>query len=169
MEKAKHIFKGKLLNIYTKRARLPNGYVVNLELVSHPGAVLVIPFISKDRVIILRQFRPVVGLYLYELPAGTLERGECGADCARRELIEETGYSAQRLISLGHILPVPGYSTERISIYKAAGLRRTHRTRQKDEIIRKVIVTRQKVKRLFKEGHMVDAKTICGFTFCNWL
>ena len=62
----------------------------------------------------LRQLRPVVGSYIYELPAGTIDKGETPLECARREIVEETGYSAKKFTFLGSIFPVPGYSTEKI-------------------------------------------------------
>jgi ADP-ribose pyrophosphatase len=128
-----------------------------------------IPFLDKDRMLFLRQLRPVVGRYIYELPAGTLGRDEKPISCARREIIEETGYSAKRFTRLGAIYPVPGYSTERIIIYKAEGLRKAARTPEKDEVIRTRIFTRSKVKKLFKDGKITDAKTIAALAMAGWL
>lgn len=76
------------LNIKKRTAKLPNGNTARLELVEHPGAVLIVPFLSRDKVILLRQFRPVINAYIFELPAGTLEKGEQPLACARREIIE---------------------------------------------------------------------------------
>jgi len=170
MKNSKIIFKGNLLTLITKKERLPNGYIADLEIVKHPGAVLIIPFLSKNKIILLKQFRPVVKSYLYELPAGTFEkRGEPLLSCAEREMVEETGYSAKKFTKLGVIYPAPGYTTEKIIIFKAERLKKQERTYQKDEIIRNVIVTKNKVKQLFRDGKIVDAKTICALTFCSWL
>ncbi|MEI8349233.1 MAG: NUDIX hydrolase [Candidatus Omnitrophota bacterium] len=162
-------FKGRLLNVSVKKVTLPNGYVVPLEVVKHPGAVLVIPFLTQRKVIILKQLRPVVKKYLYELPAGTLEKGEQPMRCARREIIEETGYSAGALTRLGVIFPVPGYSTEKIVIYKAEHLRKVTQQHQADEVIQVQTITKSRLKYLFSHGKIVDAKTICAFALCGWL
>lgn len=162
-------FYGKLLRVSTKRTRLPNGYVVDLEIVKHPGAVLIVPFLSRDKIIFLRQYRPVVNCYLYELPAGTLERGERLSACARREIIEETGFAANKLTKLGEIFPVPGYSTEKITLFKAEGLQKTKKASEPDEIITTHILSKSQVQRLFRTGKIKDSKTIAGLAFCRWL
>ncbi|MFH1776434.1 MAG: NUDIX hydrolase [Candidatus Omnitrophota bacterium] len=169
MQKIKEIFKGKLLHLITKAVKLPNGYIANLEVVKHPGAVLIVPFLTKDKIIILRQLRPVVREYLYELPAGTLEAKELPLPCARRELIEETGYAAKKIVCIGKIYPAPGYTTEKIIIYRAEGLMKRGKLTEEDEIIKTFTITKTKVKRLFKEGKIIDAKTICALAMCGWL
>jgi len=152
-----------------RRMTLPNGHCVNVEIVRHRGAVLIVPFLSEDTLIILRQFRPVIGRYLYEFPAGTLEVNERPLACAKRELIEETGYAAKKIRRVGVIFPVPGYSTEEISMYTAEGLMPQERIPEKDEVIRVKIVTRAQLRRLFKEGALRDAKTICALASCGIL
>ncbi|MBN1526915.1 MAG: NUDIX hydrolase [Candidatus Omnitrophica bacterium] len=169
MGKPKPVFNGKLLRVYTKRVLLPNGYSVCLEMIKHPGAALVVPFLSSDRIILLKQFRPVVDRYLYEAPAGTLAKKEPPLACARREIVEETGYSAGRFIRLGEIYAVPGYSTEKIAIYKAWRLKKRSRVPEKDEVIETLVVSRRRVKALFRKGAITDAKTICALSMCGWL
>lgn len=167
--KKKRVFKGKLLTLFLENVKLPNDHPVTLEVIKHPGAVLIIPFLGKDKLILLRQFRPVINSYIYELPAGTLDRKESLYSCAKREIIEETGYSARKLTRLGHVFPVPGYSTEKITIYKAENLRKTKQLLQKDEIISILVVTKAKVRSLFKKGKITDAKTISALAMCGWL
>jgi ADP-ribose pyrophosphatase len=142
---------------------------LKLPKINHPGAALIVPFLSKNKVVFLRQYRPVIKKYLHELPAGTREKEEKHLSCARRELIEETGYAAGKLIKLGYIYPVPGYSTEKIVIYKAVNLKPVKRALEKDEIITQSIVSKEKLRRLFAAGKINDAKTICAFTLCGWL
>jgi len=165
----KSVFKGKLLKVFVNKVRLPNGYLATFEIIKHPGAALIIPFLSKDKLIMLRQLRPVVGKYIYELPAGTIDSPESALACAKREIIEETGYSAKNMKLLGSIYPVPGYSTEKIMIYKASGLVVRRRHADKDEVIKLQVLTRAAVRRLFKSGRIVDAKTIAALAFCGWL
>ena len=167
--KNKTVFKGRLIDLVVKEVRLPNGYLARLETVKHPGAALVVPFVSRNKVILLKQYRPVINSYIYELPAGTLNKGEKPLRCAKREIIEETGFSAKRFSYLGKIFPVPGYSTECIYIYKAKDLRVEIRHAEKDEVIECHVFTRQKVRKLFKSGSIVDAKTIAALAMCGWL
>lgn len=158
------------MKLFKKRMRLPNGFVVELDVVGHLGAVLIIPFLSKDKVIMLKQFRPVINTYLFELPAGTLKENESLLSCARREIVEEAGYSAKVFNRLGQIYPVPGYSTEKIVIFKAQGLERElKRNLEKDEVIQVKVVSKKELMSLFKKGRIVDAKTICAFAMCGWL
>ena len=157
------------LNIKKRAAQLPNGHTARLELVEHPGAVLIVPFLTRDTVILLRQFRPVINAYIFELPAGTLEKGEQPLACARREIIEETGYSAKKLTRLGIIYPVPGYSTEKITLYKAENLTERGMACEADEVIETLVVTKKMVRELFAAGKIIDAKTICAFAHCGWL
>ena len=163
------VFKGKLLTLSTKTVLLPNGFRAHLEVIEHPGAVLIVPFLSKDKVILLRQFRPVLNTYLYELPAGTLKNKEALLACAKRELIEETGYAAKSFKKLGAIYPVPGYSTEKITIYAAEVVKAKYRRVEEDEVIQSCFVTKAKIKRLLRKGKIVDAKTICALGLCGWL
>jgi len=169
MHKTKLVFKGRLLKVFVKKERLPNGYIATFEMIKHPGAALIIPFLSKDKVIMLRQLRPVINSYIYELPAGTLAKNESPLACARREIVEETGYSAKKLTLIGTIVPVPGYSTERILIFKAEGLTKKPRVMEKDEVIELKVSNKSEIKRLFKNGKIIDAKTICAFAYCGWL
>ena len=159
----------KFLNVKKRTTKLPNGNTVALELVDHPGAVLIVPFLTRNKVILLRQFRAVINSYIFELPAGTLEKGEQPLACARREIIEETGYSARKYTKLGIIYPVPGYSTEKITMYTAEGLIMRGAACEADEVIEPLVVTRKTVRELFKAGKIIDAKTICAFAHCGWL
>ena len=131
--------------------------------------MLIVPFLTKDKVILLRQFRPVINSYIFELPAGTLEKSEHPLACARREIIEETGYSAKKFTRLGIIYPVPGYSTEKITLYKAEELTERGIACEPDEVIETIVVTKKIVRELFNAGRIIDAKTICAFAHCGWL
>ncbi|MDD5136349.1 MAG: NUDIX hydrolase [Candidatus Omnitrophica bacterium] len=167
--KDRAVFNGRLIKLVVKKMRLPNGYLATLETIRHPGAALIVPFLSKDRLILLRQYRPVIDSYIYELPAGTLDKRESPLACARREIVEETGFAAGKFSYLGKIFPVPGYSTECIRIYKAERLRKVEHIAEKDEVIKSHIFTRTKVRDLFKAGRIVDAKTISALAMCGWL
>lgn len=165
----KLIFKGRLLSLFKAKARMPHGYIADLEVIKHPGAALIIPFLAKDKIILIKQFRPVINKYIYELPAGTLAKGESPLSCARREIIEETGYRAKKFTRLGLIYPVPGYSTEKIVIFKAESLKKESAMPEEDECITSKPASRKEIKRLFNKGMIFDAKTICALAFCGWL
>ena len=161
--------KGKKYTFLVREAKLPDGRTTRVEMIEHPGAALIIPFITSRKIIMLRQYRAVLGSYLYELPAGTLEKGEKPLSCAQRELAEETGYGAKKLTQLGKIIPVPGYSDEVIHIFKAEGLARQDAVKDVDEIIQTFLMSRQEVLSHFRKGKIVDGKTICALAFCGWL
>src|SRR5580704_18107587 len=99
--------------------KLPNGRTIRITYINHLGAVIIAPFLNKNTVVMMRQYRPALKKYIYELPAGTLDPNESITACAHRELLEETGLVSKKLSKLGAIYPVPGYSTEVIHIYKA--------------------------------------------------
>lgn len=164
----KTIVPGRVITLEHKKIPLPNGYLVQMDVIKHLGAALIVPFFSRDKVILLRQYRPVIKKYLYELPAGTAEKGESDLMTAKRELIEETGYSVGKMTLMGHIYPVPGYSTEKIVIYKAEKLKPVKYHAEQDEVITLQTVNRATVKQMFKKGQLTDAKTICAFAMCHW-
>ena len=112
--------------VFDHAVKLPNGRTTRITLIKHPGAVIIAPFLNINTVVMMRQFRPALKKYIYELPAGTLDPHEAIATCARRELLEETGLKAKKLSKLGAVYPVPGYSTEIIHIYKAEQLIRRY-------------------------------------------
>ena len=165
----KVIHQGKIITLVTEDRRLPNGIKTKAEIIEHPGAVVIVPFLSSDKIILLYQYRPTLKQFLYELPAGTLKKGEPVLSCARRELIEETGYRAARFKQLGKIYPVPGYSTEIMTIFSARSLSPDFAPADADEVIQVKIFTKLQLKKLFKSGKIKDAKTICGLVLCGLL
>ena len=165
----KIIYKGRVITLVTEGRVLPNGAGAKVEIVEHPGAVVIVPFLTDDKIILLHQYRPTIRQYLYEFPAGTLNKGEAVLRCAQRELIEETGYSGARFKKLGQIYPVPGYSTEVLTIFRANNLSPAYAAADPDEVIRVKIFTKLQLKKLFKSGKIKDAKTICGLTMSGIL
>ena len=181
-------FKGKLIKVQSRTQRLPNGRLARLDVIDHPGAVLIIPFLDPLHLIFIHQFRPVLNTYLYELPAGTLNPGEVPSACASRELMEETGVMAGKIKRIGKIVPVPGYSTEVIAIFKTEDLKadetilpsqkgssrkwkvsRVLRHKEADEVIRVCVLSVSQIRTFFRRGKIYDAKTICALAFCGIL
>jgi 8-oxo-dGTP pyrophosphatase MutT (NUDIX family) len=167
--RSKLVYDGRLIKLYRETVRLPNGASAELEIIKHPGAALIVPFLSKDTVLMLRQYRHAAGGYLYEFPAGTREAAESLRNCAMREIVEETGHSAGKLTLLGDIVPVPGYSTERIRIFKAERLLRSRAALEADEVATVFSAGRKKIARLFETRRIIDAKTICALAMINWI
>lgn len=104
------------------RIKLPNGHEGDYGLIKHPGAALAVPITKNRKVIILRQYRFAVSRYLLEFPAGTLEIGESPLASIKREIQEESGYSAQEWDKLGVLVPAPGYADEEIHLFLAREL-----------------------------------------------
>jgi len=164
--KRKKIFDGKLLKIYTSSLELPDGNLGYFEEVSHPGAALIIPFL-KDKIVFIRQYRAVIGKYIWELPAGTLKKGETPYACAKREITEETGYRVKKIKKLGMIHTTPGFCNETIHIYKAECASITQHEHDHDEFIRVYPLSKNEIKKLFKNGKITDSKTIASLAFAG--
>jgi len=160
----------RVLDIRRNQAvKLPNGHTVRITLINHPGAVIIAPFLNKNTVVMMRQFRPALKKFIYELPAGTLDPNESLSTCAHRELLEETGLLTKKLTKLGSIYPVPGYSTEIIHVFKAEQLTLTQAQPEEYEVIETMPMTKIQVRQLMSQGKLMDAKTICTLAFCGWL
>ena len=166
--KRKKVFNGKLLKIFTVIRKLPNGCNGYFEEVKHPGAVLIVPFIEK-KIVFLRQFRPVIDRYIWELPAGKIDSGETPLSCAKREMLEETGFQLKRVKRIGSIYTTPGFSDEIIYIYRADCTHQEAPNTEEDEMIRVKLFSLSEVKRLFRNGRIVDAKTISALSFAQIL
>ena len=169
MNNKKTVFQGLYITVIREARTLPGRGRITVELIKHLGAVLIVPFLTKDKIIVLRQYRPAINTFLYELPAGTLRKEESALVCARRELKEESGYSAGRITKIGVVYPVPGYSTEKIIIYKAEKLRKTAVSLEPDEVIEQLVMSRARIRRLFRAGKILDAKTISALALCGWI
>lgn len=148
--------------------KLPNGLTVTMPLVDHPGAVLIVPFLSTRRIVILNQYRATLGKSIFELPCGTLDPQETPLKCAKRELIEETGYQAATWKKLGNLYPAPGYTNEIIHVYQAHDLSAASAEADDDEIIETKIVSRPEILALIQTGRLSDSKSIAALVQCGW-
>lgn len=132
---ARVVYRGSFLTMEQEDVELPNGARCTLDLIRHPGAAAVVPFLDDDRVLLLRQYRHAAGGWLYEVPAGKLDAGESPEVCARRELEEEAGQRAGRLESFGSIFTTPGFTDERIHLFAAFDLEPVAQQLEADEVI----------------------------------
>jgi ADP-ribose pyrophosphatase len=155
----RELWRGSVGSFGEEHVRLPDGRLMSLAVLQHPGACAVVPLLGDGRVVLLRQYRHAVRETLWEIPAGKLDRGESLETCAVRELKEETGYSASELISIGTICVTPGYSDERIHLYVARGLTAGSQELQANETIYCTELPFAEAVRMAEEGEISDAKT----------
>ena len=163
------IFDGTLLHVRKDRVRLPNGVESYREYLVHPGAVVVIPFLDENTLIMERQFRYPVGQVFYELPAGKTDPGEDYLTTGKRELLEETGYSAGRWEMLTAIHPAVGYSNEKMALYAAYNLTHTSIKHDDDEFLEILTIPLTDALELMRAGKITDAKTMVGLFWAEKL
>jgi ADP-ribose pyrophosphatase len=158
----REIFTGKTIRLSVDTVTLPNRQTVQLELVRHPGASAIVPLRDNGHIILIHQYRYAAGGYLYEVPAGKLTPGEAPDLCAHRELEEESGYRAGRLIALGSIVTVPGFCDEVIHLFLATGLEKTKQALDDDEVISIVDMPFDEAMAKVRDNTIRDAKSICA-------
>ena len=166
---SKRIFEGRLVNLRVDTVELPNGRTATREVVEHKGAVAIVPMLDHEKIVLVRQFRQPAGAVLLEIPAGTLDKGEDPADCARRELVEEIGYFPEKLTEMFHSYLAPGYSTEMLHTFLAEDLRQVGQNNDVDEFIEVVPVNLRDAVEMINTGEIMDAKSICGILLASRL
>lgn len=163
--KSETIFNGKIIQLKLLKVKLPNKKYTHREIVSHPGAVAIVPILPNNQIVFVRQYRKAVEEILLEIPAGTLNKAESPLACAKRELIEETGFTARSFKKILDFYPSPGYCNERIHIYKAIGLTKVGGLQETDEFIKIITLPITKVKKLIRLGKIKDAKTLIALSY----
>jgi ADP-ribose pyrophosphatase len=157
--KKEQIFAGRIFSLALEEHLLPDGRTDLFEMVRHPGGAAVLPVLADGRIVLLRQYRPAISRWLWEVPAGRLNIGEDPEACARRELREETGWIAGRLHRLGEMLTTPGFCDELIFLYLASELLSGPASPEPDEHLQVVELTIQQGIALLEGGEIIDAKT----------
>ena len=153
-------YRGARLRVRRERHVLPDGRSVSLDAVRVPSVAYIVPLLDDGRIVLIRQYRPIVGAEIWELPAGTIEAGETPEACARRELVEEAGYEAGRLDPLGEALADAGLTDERIFFFTARELRPAPRGLDADEHIEVVPTPLSDAYRMADAGEILDAGTL---------
>ena len=168
--KSTRAYTGRIISLDVDTVRFPDGSTGELEMIRHPGASAVVPFLSDPRgedpqVLLIRQYRYATNGYLFEIPAGRLEPGEDPSDCAARELKEETGCTAEQL---GHMLTMyttPGFTDEKIHLYMATGLVSGETKHEADEFLELRPTLLSRALEMIEAGEIQDGKTALGLLF----
>jgi ADP-ribose pyrophosphatase len=162
------VHQGRIFRVDVDRVTLPTGHVLEMEVIRHPGSVVLIPVPAPGRVVLIRQYRYTLDRYIWELPAGSLKPGEDPDAAAARECEEEIGMVPGRINRLGAFYPTPGFCDELMIFYRCTelGPPRPGSTAQKDEDedIEPRTFTLEKARALIASGEIVDLKTVAGLT-----
>jgi ADP-ribose pyrophosphatase len=164
------LYTGRVVNLDRDTVRFPDGSSGQLEMLRHPGASAVVPFLDHPgapdpRVLLIRQFRHAANGFIWEVPAGRLDAGETPEACAHRELEEETGMRAGSLEALTTIYTTPGFTDERIHLFLAHGLQAGAQHREADEFMELRELAWSAVLELVRTGQVQDGKTLTSILF----
>jgi ADP-ribose pyrophosphatase len=166
---SRRVYTGRIINLDIDSVGFPDGSSGELEMIRHPGAAAVVPFLEDPRagdplVVLIRQFRHAADGFVWEVPAGRLDPGESAEACARRELEEETGLVARTLQHLTTIYTTPGFTDERIHLFLAHGAEAGDARREADEFVEVHRLRWSVALALVCRGEVVDAKTLACLT-----
>jgi ADP-ribose pyrophosphatase len=167
--KRRRLYKGKSVDFYADLIKLPNKKTALREYITHPGAVSVIPFLNTRDIVLVKQYRYPVKKITYELPAGKVSPGENLLGCAKRELMEETGFKTGRIKKLISYWPSPAFSTELLHIYVAGKLTPVESSPDEDEFIDRIILPFDEALKWVYKGKIRDSKTIIALFSGNLL
>jgi len=159
------LFVGPVFSVRRERVIEPSGIEVTKDVVVHPGSVVVLPVFSNGDILLVRQYRHAVGCYLWELVAGTMEPGESALAGARRELLEETGYTAKRWRLLMDVFPTPGFLSEHMAVFACDGLKPGPARPEADEKIQCRKFSLHELERRMRSGRLRDTKSIASILY----
>jgi len=170
--RTRRIYSGRVLDLDIDTVRFPNGTQGDLEMIRHPGASAVVPFLDPrntpdPRILLIRQYRYAAAQFLLEVPAGRLDPGEAPIDCARRELLEETGCVANVIEPLGAFYTTPGFTDEFIHAFAASVDSRTEAQLERDEFITVAELPLSAALGMVQNGEIIDAKTIVALVLAD--
>jgi ADP-ribose pyrophosphatase len=166
------VFEGRIFTVQVETITPPKGGEMNVEVVRHPGSVVLVPVNEAGEIILVRQYRHAIGRWAWELPAGSLKPGEDIERAAVRELHEEIGMIPERLEKLGAFFPTPGYCDEEMNMFLATDLRHPQEDdeaahQDEDEDIETRAFSRETLKRMIASGEIIDLKTIAGLSLLS--
>jgi ADP-ribose diphosphatase len=162
------IYKGRILQLEIDVVKLPTGHTVDMEIVRHPGSVVLLPIPAPGHIILIRQYRYTIDRWIWELPAGSLKAGEDPDTAAARECEEEIGLAPGRVIRLRGYYPTPGFCDEEMIYYRCEDLRPpapdSTAKKDDDEEIEPRTFTLDEARALIHSGEIVDLKTLAGLS-----
>lgn len=169
---SRSVHEGRIVRLSVDRVRFPDGSTGELEMIRHPGAAAVVPFVGSPgdpdpEILMVHQYRYAAGGYLHEIPAGLPKEGESWEACAHRELQEETGWQAENLDYLTEIRTTPGFTDELIRLFAAWGLRRGESDPDHDEFIEVVTLPLSKAIEMVRRGEITDGKTVAALLYSH--
>lgn len=159
---SRDIFKGRIIKVRVDTVLLPDGQEAKREVVEHPGAVVILALKDRNEIVMVRQYRHATGEILLELPAGKRDYNETPLVCARRELEEETGYTAQEWDVLFSFYTSPGFCNELLYFVTARGLVKGKSHPDGEEFLDVITVPVEEARRMVLAGEIRDAKSILG-------
>ncbi|MBW1891527.1 MAG: NUDIX hydrolase [Deltaproteobacteria bacterium] len=160
IDSKREVYRGRQFSFFVEQVTHPNGVQSEMGVVRHPGSTVIVPVFDDGAIGLIRQYRHAVSEYVYETPAGTMEPDEEPLVCAYRELEEETGFAAGKMIFLGKTYLLPAYSDEVTHVYLARDLRETTQDLDPDEIIEVHRLAMDKVLEMISSGEIIDALSI---------
>ena len=162
---SKILLRSRVFDVRRDKIIEPDGLRSTRDIVVHPGSVVVLPVFDDGRILLIRQYRHAVGRELWELVAGGMEPGEAPLAGAKRELAEETGYTARSWRKLLDVFPTPGFVSERMVVYLAQDLREGEARPEDDERITARAFAPREIERWIRSGKLRDAKSIAGILY----
>jgi len=167
--KIRKAFEGRIFSVNIESITLPRGQRLDVEIVRHPGSVVLIPVTDAGEIVLVRQYRHALGRWVWELPAGSLKHGEDPEQAAIRECHEEIGLIPSRMERLGAFFPTPGYCDEEMNYYRATGLRAPGdedpaAQPDEDEDIQIRAFSVDSIRAMITSGELIDLKTVAGLT-----
>jgi ADP-ribose pyrophosphatase len=167
---SRRVYSGRIISVDIDEVRFPDGTTGELEMVRHPGASAVVPFLTDPfgddpQLLLIKQYRHAADEFIYEIPAGRLDGGEDPKECAKRELREEIGCTAARIEHIYTFYTTPGFTDERIHAFMATELTRGEAAREKDEFLSVETVTLSQALELIRTGQLKDSKTALSILY----
>lgn len=165
------LFQGRIFTVQTETLMRPGGGTFTVEIIRHPGSVVIVPVTDEGAIVLVRQYRHAIGRSAWELPAGSLKPAEEVAAAAGRECHEEIGLVSSRLRPLGSFFPTPGYCDEEMHFFRADGLRPPTAGEiaqpDEDEEIEARAFSRDAIRRMIADGDIIDLKTVAGLALLD--
>jgi ADP-ribose pyrophosphatase len=161
------VFDGKVFDVDRDTVRLPHGREVTVDVIRHPPSAVILPVPEPGQIVLIRQYRYAVNRWLWECPAGSVDRGETPEEAARRECHEEIGQVPETIVRLAAMFPTPGYCDEEMFFFRVSGLSTPEENAHldEDEDIEVRVFSLKEAREMVRRGEIVDMKTVIGLSF----